>query len=157
VYLRNFEWGLSSKPGGTGGLLLPVEPGPLDPLGGATEVPFSGTPSLDVLEPWCDDLRAIGSGITPSLTKCIFDKWCLYAPFEMKGVSQKAHFIIESDVITASLHAQLKARIAPGVVPAFDGILFVLALTLEFDVEECVRLFVWVSVLSHSFCKAANG
>ena len=37
----------------------------------------------------------------------------------MKGVSQNAHFMIESAVTTASLQAQLKAKIEPGVEPEF--------------------------------------
>lgn len=76
----------------------------------------------------------------------------------MNGVSQNAHFIIESDVITASLHAQLNAKIAPGVVPVVvvvvaDGV----ETTGAFAEEECARLFECVSVLSQSFCNAANG
>ena len=58
-------------------------------------------------------LEVAGSGTMPSLTKCILDRWWRYAPFDMNGVSQKAHFMIES-VITASLQAQEKARMAPG-------------------------------------------
>lgn len=79
VYLRNFEWGLSSKPpGGAGGLLVPAavpEPDPLDPLG-ITVVLFNGTPALlaELLACCCDDFNVIGSGMTPSLTKCILDK-----------------------------------------------------------------------------------
>lgn len=35
---------------------------------------------------------------------------------EMNCVSQKAHFIIAESVITASLQAQLKANMAPGLL-----------------------------------------
>jgi len=63
----------------------------------------------------------IGSGVMPSLTKCTLERWCRYAPLDMNGVSQKAHFMIESAVTTASLQAQLNANIAPGaVLPVMD-------------------------------------
>ena len=82
----------------------------------------------------------------------------------MNWVSQKAHFMIES-VITASLQAQLKAKIAPGFVPALPAELpdpplpppppLLPAPPREFgrplDDGLCV------SVLSQSFCRAASG
>ena len=53
----------------------------------------------------------------PSLTKCIFERWCLYAPLDMNGVSQKAHLIMADSELfcTASLHAQVNAKMAPGL------------------------------------------
>lgn len=60
------------------------------------------------------DDPVVRSAKLPSLTKCILLRWCLYAPLDMKCVSQKAHFINESDAV-ASLQAQLNARIEPGV------------------------------------------
>lgn len=73
VYLRNFECGLSSNPPGAGGLFAPAELAPLDTVDGNTVVLFRGIPALEELEGW-DDFKATGSGITPSLTKCILDK-----------------------------------------------------------------------------------
>ncbi len=55
----------------------------------------------------------------------------------MNGVSQKAHFIMES-VMTASLQAQLNANIAPGVVVVVldnDVVLFVMDVLLLRDAE----------------------
>lgn len=72
VYLRNFEWGLSSKPPGAGGLLAPVEAELLDTVG-TMAVPFRGTPEPAELD-GCGVFKDTGSGITPSFTKCIFDK-----------------------------------------------------------------------------------
>lgn len=83
----------------------------------------------------------------------------------MNGVSQKAHFMIESAVTTASLQAQLKAKIAPGVGPV-PGPLAPTALPLpgaivlpepEVDLDAPLPLGPRVSVLSQSFCRAASG
>ena len=54
-----------------------------------------------------------------SLVKCILLRWCLYAPLEMKGVSQNGHFIAPSPpaapaVLAAWFTAHEKARMAPG-------------------------------------------
>lgn len=75
---------------------------------------------------------------------------------EMNGVSQKAHFMMESELTTASLQAQLKARIAPGV-------LLVEVVVSGTGVEPCGAERLgrgggwWVSVLSQSFWRAARG
>lgn len=101
------------------------------------------------------------------MTKCIFDRWCLYAPLEMKGVSQKAHFMMESAVTTASLQAQLNARIAPGAVPEPGPAAPTPPLPAAVARPDAVPgpppdraalpLGPLVSVLSQSFCSAANG
>ena len=70
---------------------------------------------------------------------------------EMNWVSQKAHFIIES-VMTASLHAQLKAKMAPEPVP--DG---PAPPAPPNELGRPADPLGGVSVLSHSFCRAASG
>lgn len=81
-------------------------------------------------------------------------------------MSQKAHLIIESAVITASLHAQLNASNPdpPALLP-----LLLLALDDEDNAEAAVLARAangfelefdrtgFVSVLSHNFCNAAKG
>ena len=170
MYLRNLEWGLSFSK-----LLAPAGGWGLAAADAALAAPLD-EPLVTLAEaddgPPGEALR-VGVALPPaaSVTKCILDRWLREAPWEMNWVSQTAHFMMDS-VMTASLQAQLKAKIAPGFVATMPSAELpnpplpppLLPLEPPALLPAPHREFgrplddgLLVSVLSHSFCRAASG